>query len=357
MKDITQEDIKRIDKDNMFRVIADFPEQVAEAVEIGEKSPTLPHKTTDFLILGMGGSAIGGDLLSTYAANTQALSHLRININRDYSLPGYINSNTAVIASSYSGGTEETITALLESAKISDNILCITTGGKLGEIADAQGFPKVTIPGGLMPRCALGYSFFTMLKILLKSIEIPQSDRNEIETSIQRTIQLLKNKSKIYSEPSDNNPAYNIAKALQNTLPVIYSSNIMSTVNLRWRAQFQENAKNQAFGNVLPEMNHNEINSWSYPEHLLKDFSVILIENQSDNEKIKVRMNAVEEILSEKAGKVIRVKSDAEDYLARMFDLIYLGDWTSYYLALFNGEDPTPIPLISKLKEIVAKST
>ena len=356
MKEIKKEDIQGIDKDNMFQVIADFPKQVAEAVKIGDEAPAMPHKATDFLILGMGGSAIGGDILSTYSANTEFLSHLRITVNRDYELPGFVNSKTAVIASSYSGGTEETITALQKAAKLTDNILCITTGGQLGKIADENDYKKVTIPGGLMPRCALGYSFFTMLKILLKSIDISETAKHKIETSIQETINLLEKKSEIYSLPDDENPAYNIAKALQNTLPVIYSSNIMNTVNLRWRAQFQENAKNLAFGNILPEMNHNEINSWSYPVHLLKDFSVILIENQSDNEKIKIRMRAVEEILKEKAGKVIRVKSNADDYLTRMFDLIYLGDWTSYYLALFNGEDPTPIPLISKLKGIVSKS-
>lgn len=355
MKEISIDDIKRIDQSNMYKVIQDFPQQVAEAIEIGEKAPPLSNKSNDFLILGMGGSAIGGDILATYAANTDSLDHLRINVNRDYNIPGHLNPKTAVIASSYSGGTEETISALLKAVEITDNILCITTGGKLGDIADKESFTKVSIPGGLMPRCALGYSFFTMLKIVLKSTDLTNNAIDNINQSIQNTLKILEEKSKIYSLPQDDNPAYSIAKSLYNTVPVVYSSNILSAINMRWRAQFQENAKNLSFGNILPEMNHNEINSWSNPSRLLKDFSAILLVDGNDNDKIIKRINAVGEILTEKAVNVLKIESKADDYLARMFDLIYLGDWVSYFLAIYNQEDPTPIPLISKLKSLVAK--
>ncbi len=355
MKEISKDDIERIDRSNMYKVIRDFPQQVAEAIEIGEEAPALSNKSNDFLILGMGGSAIGGDILATYAANTDTMAHLSINVNRDYNIPGHLNPGAAVIASSYSGGTEETISALLKAVEISDNILCMTTGGKLGDIADKESFTKVSIPGGLMPRCALGYSFFTMLKIVLKSADLTNNAKDDINQSIQNTLKILKEKSKIYSLPQDDNPAYSIAKSLYNTIPVVYSSNILGSVNMRWRAQFQENAKNLAFGNILPEMNHNEINSWSNPSRLLNDFSAILLVDCNDNDKIIKRINAVGEILTEKAVNVLKIESKADDYLARMFDLIYLGDWVSYFLAIYNQEDPTPIPLISKLKSLVAK--
>ena len=355
MKALSKDDIERIDQSNMYKVIRDFPQQVAEAIEIGEKAPELSNKTNDFLILGMGGSAIGGDILATYAANTDTLAHLCINVNRDYNILGHLNPKTAVIASSYSGGTEETISALLKAVEITDNILCITTGGKLGDIADKESFTKVSIPGGLMPRCALGYSFFTMLKIVLKSTDLTKNAIDNINQSIQNTLKLLEEKSEIYSLPQDDNPAYSFAKSLYNTVPVVYSSNILSAINMRWRAQFQENAKNLSFGNILPEMNHNEINSWSNPSRLLNDFSAILLTDRKDNDKIIKRMNAVGEILTEKAVNVLKIESKADDYLARMFDLIYFGDWVSYFLAIYNQEDPTPIPLISKLKSLVAK--
>ena len=355
MKALSKDDIERIDQSNMYKVIRDFPQQVAEAIEIGEKAPALSNKSNDFLILGMGGSAIGGDILATYAANTDTLAHLCINVNRDYNIPGHLNPKTAVIASSYSGGTEETISALLKAVEITDNILCITTGGKLGDIADKESFTKVSIPGGLMPRCALGYSFFTMLKIVLKSTDLTKNAIDNINQSIQNTLKLLEEKSEIYSLPQDDNPAYSFAKSLYNTVPIVYSSNILSAINMRWRAQFQENAKNLSFGNILPEMNHNEINSWSNPSRLLNDFSTILLTDRKDNDKIIKRMNAVGEILTEKAVNVLKIESKADDYLARMFDLIYFGDWVSYFLAIYNQEDPTPIPLISKLKSLVAK--
>jgi glucose/mannose-6-phosphate isomerase len=350
--DINEKTIGEIDKSDMYQVLLDFPAQVDEALSIGELAPAM-EKTNEFFILGMGGSAIGGDILANYASNTQGLSHIRIAVNRDYSIPKFINKDSAIIASSYSGGTEETITALEAAAKVSHNILCLTTGGKLGELAVKNNYAKVIIPGGLMPRCALGYSFFSLLKILLKSAPLASGTMDTINSDIKETVDLLKIKSGIYSKPADSNPAYRIAKSIVNTIPVIYSSNRLSSVNLRWRAQFQENAKNLAFGNVLPEMNHNEINSWSNPETALKGFSVILLREKDDNRLIIKRLDAVETILSEKAATVINTKTSTGNYLSRMFDLIYLGDWTSYFLALFNGEDPTPIPLISKLKALI----
>ena len=353
MNNLTENKIHEIDKSNMFQVLLDFPKQVIEALEIGEKAPAM-SQTTDFLILGMGGSAIGGDLLSTFFANTPGLKHIRININRDYEIPGYINSNTAVIASSYSGGTEETITALKYAAEKTGNILCITSGGTLEATADANGYKKAIIPGGLMPRCALGYSFFTLLKILLKSVAIDNQTKENINKGIKETLELLSKKSKLYSLANDENPAYKIAETLKNTIPVVYSSNKLNTVNMRWRAQFQENAKNLSFGNVLPEMNHNEINSWTNPKHLTKEFSVLMLKHSGENKKTALRMKAVEKLLKQEAKNVLTVETNAEDYLAAMFDLIYVADWTSYFLAILNNEDPTPIPLITKLKELLS---
>lgn len=352
MNKITENDIKKIDKSNMYKVLLDFPEQIAEAINIGEHSPAM-KPTNDFLVLGMGGSAIGGDILSNYFATTEGLSHIRISVNRDYNIPGYINRNTGIIASSYSGGTEETISALNSATNISKNILCITTGGLLADIADKNNFTKVLIPSGLMPRCALGYSFFTLLKILQKSADITQSTKQTINNEIDNTLSILKEKSVLYSQSDESNPAYRIAKSIVNTIPIVYSSGRLNTVNLRWRAQMQENAKNIAFGNILPEMNHNEINSWSNPQKTLNNFSLLLLRHIKDSDKIIKRMNAVELLLGEKVKQVINVESTAKGNLTRMFDLIYLGDWLSYFLAIFNSEDPTPIPLISKFKEIL----
>jgi glucose/mannose-6-phosphate isomerase len=352
MKNRDEMNIKAIDKSNMYSVLLDFPAQVMEALEIGEKAKPMAT-ATDFLILGMGGSAIGGDILATYFANTHGLEHISINVNRDYQIPGYIDNKTAVIASSYSGGTEETIAALKSSAEKTSNITCITSGGKLSEIAEKLNYNKIIIPGGLMPRCALGYSFFALLKLLLKSANIADETLFAVNKEIEATVNLLKEKSNVYSLPDESNPAFAIARKLHNTIPIVYSSNRLNSVNARWRAQIQENGKNLCFGNILPEMSHNEINSWSHPEQFLGNFFVILLRENGDNDRIVARFDAIAKILSGITAGIINVRSDGEFYLSRIFDLIYLADWVSYFLAIFNEEDPTPIPLITKLKELL----
>ncbi len=341
-----------IDKSNMYQVLLDFPKQISEGLKIGENAPAMA-KTNEFVLLGMGGSAIGGDILSSYFANTKGLDHIRINVNRDYGIPGYINENTAVITSSYSGNTEETITALKAAAKKTNNILCITSGGKLREIAEKENYPLILIPGGFMPRCALGYSFFSLLKVILKSADIDDKTLARVNKEIDITESGIKEKSKDFANIDDSNPAYQLAVFIYNTITVIYSSNRLNAVNARWRAQIQENSKNLCFGNVLPEMTHNEINSWRHPEQLLKGLTVILLREKIDNEKIAARFDAVKKLLDDKTAGVISLEIESEYYLLNMFNLIVLGDWASYFLALLNKEDPTPIPLIEKFKEML----
>jgi glucose/mannose-6-phosphate isomerase len=354
---INQELLKQIDKDNMFAVLQGFPQQCRQAVGIGKGANALPKLVKDkIFILGMGGSAIGGDILTSYFSSKPELDKYQISVNRDYKIPGSINSDSAVIASSYSGGTEETIEGVKLALKHTGNIGFITTGGKLGEIADEQKLPKVIIPGGFMPRCALGFSFFPMLSIISKSIDADSGLKNEIDNDIEIAIQSLENKSKEYSELNEDNPAILLAHKIADKIPVIYSSNLLASTNLRWRCQIQENAKHLCWGHVLPEMNHNEINSWTNPKALPERFVVLTLEDSSDNPKVKTRFDAVRELLKNEVHEVIRITDNHDNLLARMFNLIYLGDWVSYYLAIINGEDPTPIPLISRLKEILSGS-
>jgi len=353
---INKQSIEKLDKSNMFQTLLDFPKQVEKALEISDSAKGLPQtEVKDYLVLGMGGSAIGGSLLSSYVSSIVGLKHLNVRVNRDYNIPGNIDEHVAVIASSYSGGTEETISGLHQAAEITKNIICITTGGELGKIAEMNSFEQVEIPSGMMPRCALGYSFFPMLGILLKSSSVNDEIKNRVNDEIIECISTLQRKADLYSALSTDNPAIIAAKNIHGKIPVIYSSNTLDSVNLRWRCQIQENAKNLSFGHVLPEMNHNEINSWSNPSDTLNKFSVIILNDISDNDKINARFDAVESILLEAGIEVQKFSGEGSGILSRMFDLIYLGDWTSYYLAILNNEDPTPIPLISRLKELLSK--
>ncbi len=352
------DELRKIDSQDMFTILKEFPAQVREAVEIGRNAPSFTEKAVsdEYIIAGMGGSAIGGDTLRSYASSLPGANHLKITVNRTYSLPKSIDRNTNVILSSYSGGTEETLSAANEALSVTRRLVCITTGGKLGETADKNGFPKITIPGGMQPRCALGYSFFPMLYVFLNCGAFAGRAEAITEKSLEELIPLLQKRSEQYSDwKNENNHALKLAEDIYGTAPVVYSaSERMDTVNLRWRGQFHENAKNFAFGGFLPEMNHNEVNSWAYPSELKQKFSIILLRDPDDHPRVKIRFDALETLLKKRCGKMLVFESSADTLLARIFDMIYLGDWASWYLALLNGVDPTPIPFISELKNILS---
>jgi len=356
---MSQENIQDIialgsDEGNMFDILKYFPDQVKEAMEIAGNIPgfNAEIRSNNFAVLGMGGSAIGGDLLASYTAALPGADHINILINRTYNLPAYINKDYNVIASSYSGNTEETISGFKQAAERGANIISLTTGGELAELSEENNLPKITVPAGLQPRCAIAYSFFPILYTVMNSGAFKQEAIDTTEKAIEELIQKLDEKSKIYTIPDETkNPALMLAKKLVGTVPVVYSSSErMNIVNLRWRGQFHENSKTIAFGNLLPEMNHNEINSWNYPTGMPEKMSMIFIRDVDDHPRIKIRFDAVEEILEPKSAEIISVISDGQYLLTRMFDMIYLGDWVSYWLALLNGADPTPIPDIMTLK-------
>jgi glucose/mannose-6-phosphate isomerase len=179
---------------------------------------------------------------------------------------------------------------------------------------------------------------------------------NDISYEIEMTQNTIDVKAKQYSELKDTNLAIQIAKKIQGSIPVIYSaSDGFESVNTRWVRQIQENAKQLVFNGLLPEMNHNEINSFSNPDILPKKISLIYIKDEADNPRTKIRFNALKEIIGKQVKQIIEIQSTEQNALSRMFDLLYLGDWVSYYLAILNEIDPTPIPLITKLKDYLSQ--
>lgn len=354
---ISKDEIKTIDTLGMFKVLNDFPEQVAQAIEIGRKSPVFSEfeNPKNFLVLGMGGSAIGGDLLRSYSQATAGAEHLQIVVNRGYEIPNYIDDSWFVIASSYSGGTEETISGYKAAKKKTKNIIAITSGGELENLAKEDGFPVIKIPAGLMPRCALGYSFVALLFQLMRISAYKKQAISETTEALVEISDLLNAKAKEYSEINDSNQAIKLAEKLFNKIVVVYSAETrLDIVNLRWRGQIQENAKQLAFGSFLPEMNHNEINSWDFPVDAYKAFSVVMLQDKLDHERTKIRFDALKSILSDAGIENNSISGNGKHLLTRMFDLIYLADWTSYWLAMMNEVDPTPIPVISKLKGLLS---
>lgn len=351
--------LKNYDRSNMFGILKDFSGQITEAWQIGKNAPLFKETMTprNILILGMGGSAIGGDLLRSYSLATPGADHLRIHINRTYDIPGFVDDSFHVIASSYSGGTEETLHSFGQAAKKSKYLLSICSGGKLAEFSNLNNIPVIEIPGGMQPRCALGYSFIVLLNLMMRTGAFSEEATGKTNQAISESIDLINERSEEYSRFEDNNPAIVLANRIKGKIPVIYSaSERFDTVNLRWRGQIQENAKHIAFGNLLPEMNHNEINGWQLPEDMQKSFIFLFLEDKEENPRIALRFKALKNILQKQGKEVITLTAKGNTLLTRMLDSIFLADWTSYYLSLLYKQDPTAIPVITELKNFLSQN-
>ncbi len=329
----------------MYSLIKSFPDQAAEAVSIAKKAKlkTTTSRVRNVVITGLGGSAIGGDILRSYAAGQVKIP---IQVNRGYDLPQFVDRNSLVVVSSYSGGTEETISAYSNARKKGAQIIVISSGGKIGESAAKLKHDWIKIPGGLPPRAALGYSFFTLF-IEFQKIGILKSKPAETK----EVIDLLGKLSAEYSDYERSPLPLQLAEKIGESLPIVYSAaDRFDAVNLRWRGQISENAKTVAYGNLFPEMNHNEIVGYSTLPDLLKRFFVIYLKDRDDHPRVKARFDFVKEIIRPYAADVIEVESQGKSLLARIFSLIHLGDWTSFYLAVKKGVDPTPVRNIDTLK-------
>ncbi len=321
-----------IDSSNMLKVIEDFPNQCRTALPLA-KGMTVSGKVDKIIVAGMGGSAVGGDLLKLY------LHDLKIPIMtvRDYKLPNFVDENTLVFAVSYSGNTEETLSAFEDATKRKAKIVAVTSGGKLAESAKKV----IKIPKGLQPRAALGYIFFPVLGVLVNSgiVKENMGDVKEMLDILSNT-----NDFKSFGEK--------LAKQIGNRTPLIYASEQFSAVAYRWKTQFNENSKVAAFTHNFSELNHNEI--VGYQTMSKEKFITIFLRDNSDNDRIKKRMDITKEIISQKVD-VVEIFTKGNSLLSRLFSALYYADFTSYYLALQNKVDPTPVHVIESLKKKLAE--
>ncbi len=336
----------KIDPNAMRTFVEKFPEHVESA---GSSECDIHTPDTgnihSIVVSGLGGSAIGGDLAGTIAGR-----HLRFPfiVNRDYDLPPFVDRSTLVFACSYSGNTEETLSAYHQAREAGASIVCITSGGKLEALAGADGYQVLSLPAGIPPRAALGYSLFALLGALQSLQHIP-----DLSDSVSETVAVLKNIRKKFGieSPESQNDAKIIAQSLHGRITAIYGSGaILGAVAFRWRSQIEENAKNLAFHHILPEMNHNELVGWKFPEAVLRNIGVILLRDREDHPQVQRRFELTKEIISSKAAAIHEVWSEGESLLSRVMSLIYLGDYVSLFLAYLNEVDPTPVEVIDYFK-------
>ncbi|UCE07853.1 MAG: bifunctional phosphoglucose/phosphomannose isomerase, partial [bacterium] len=302
------------------------------------------HKIKNILFVGMGGSAISGDLIISCLNNELKVPAF---VNRNYFLPNFVDQSSLVVVSSYSGNTEESLSCYDDARAKRSQIFGIASGGKLSHKAKQDDIPLIRIPGGAPPRTALGYLSIPILILLSRSgfATVEKGDLDETE-------KLLEQKLANYSPNAQDNLAFNLAERFKDKIPILYSSaDFLSVVGMRWKCQFSENAKVLAFCNVFPEFNHNEIVGWQRLPHLLTKFQIIYLRDHDDYNRNQKRMNITQEIIERVTSPIIELFTEGNSRLSRLFSLIYLGDWVSFYLAIVNGIDPSPIEKIQILKD------
>lgn len=342
--------LAKFDPAGMGKIIADFPLQCREAVTIARKADVRLSKSVyrNIVICGMGGSAIAGDILASYLSDRMPSA---IFVQRNYGLPGWVGKDDLVIASSYSGETEETLSDFEEALKRKSAVAAITSGGKLKDRCAVLGIPFTTIPGGLPPRGALGYSFFALLGLFLSSGLIQNQD-----DVLKETLDVLEKLTGDYSvdKPSKENRAKQIASEIYGYMPLVYaSSDLLAPVARRWANQLNENAKVLSYWAAMPELCHNEIVGWDkLPEIRLKT-KIITLQDSEDHNRNSLRFDVLRDIINSESAGIIKIQSIGRSKLARMFSLLYLADYISYYLALLNETDPMPVKRIDKLKSVL----
>ena len=341
--------LQKYDPDAMLERIHEIPWQCQQAWQeaLGFSLPSDYAKVDKVVILGMGGSAIGGDLLRSLALSE---AKLPVFVQRDYDLPAFVDAGTLVIASSYSGNTEETLTAFGQALGTGAKKLAVTTGGKLKDIAQKEDIPVFNISYKAQPRAALGFSFLPVLCFLQKLGFI--SDKS---ADVAETITVLQSLSVKIDEKAKSNPAKQLAQRLYGRLPVIYGAGILAEVAHRWKTQINENAKAWSFHEIIPELNHNAVVGYQFPRELADKIRIILLRAPSLNQRVQLRYEVTSRLLEQAGVAYDYADSEGESPLSQMMSLVLFGDYASYYLAILYKVDPSPVDVIAYLKDRLSK--
>ncbi len=345
--------LRRLDADGMLDRLHEFPEDCGRALGLAE-SFVLPERLRDakqVVILGMGGSAIGGDLVASLA---EPEAHVPIHVYRGYHLPAYVDKRTLVVASSYSGNTEETLACFREGMARGALCLAITTGGKLKGMASANGVPTFVYNYQSPPRAAFPYGFMTLLCFMRRLGFL-----GSVGAGVETIPDFLRAYAKTIDELSieRQNVAKQVARFLSRRAAVIYGSEMLSEVAHRWKTQINENSKAWAFYETIPEMNHNSVVGYEFPSDMKEHLSVVLLESPLLSARIGVRFRVVKELLNGAGIPFRSVAGAGSSSIDQVISLVLLGDYVSYYLAILNGTEPGPVAAIDYLKTELAKFT
>lgn len=343
----------QLDAGSMLAHINALPEQVNSAWMHSQKLDLPAYENIrQIVVCGMGGSAVGGELLSALVEDS---SPVPIAVNRGYDLPACVDGpETLVIALSHSGNTEETLSAAGQAIGRKAHLLAITTGGKLAELAGKSNSAVWLFDYKSPPRAAIGWLYGLVLAAFSRLGFVDHLDKD-----IEQSVELLRHNKTFLGagQPSGKNTAKEIALALADRVPVIWGSGFLAPVAYRWKTQINENAKTAAYHEVLPELDHNSVVGITYPDEPADHITIVqLISKRYDHPRVAIRQQVTAEIFEQYGLDVRGIEAQGESRLAQQFELIQLGDYVSFYLAMLNGVDPTPIPSINELKERLAQA-
>ncbi|MGF1532764.1 MAG: bifunctional phosphoglucose/phosphomannose isomerase [Bernardetiaceae bacterium] len=325
----------------MQQLIADFPAHLSEAarLRITHSDTPKPQALQNVLIVGMGGSGIGGALAISLL---EPLAPCPIQCLSTYDLPAYVGARTLVLASSFSGNTEETLQATHTALHARQApVLAVTSGGQLGDWAQQHQFPHVMLPvKAASPRAHLGFSLAALLKLLHWAGISPK----DFTDDLQRIADFIAQQQNQIAEEAEQ-----VAHLIHGFLPIIYTDQTLLPVATRLRQQINENAKQLAHIAPIPEMNHNELVAWNDPTDLLRKTRVIFMASDFEHPRVGLRRQILHKLLPS-TTTAYHFKTQGKDLLTQLFYAIHWGDWLSWYLAQQNGVDPFPVSIIEQLK-------
>lgn len=337
----------------MYLRLTAFPQELVEADRLATqwvRCLPRPKDIERILVVGMGGSAIAGDLLATVAERS---SRFPISVVRDYRIPAWVDRRTFVVASSYSGFTEETLAAYREATRHRAQIACLSTGGELIRIASRAGHPSLRLPAGFPPRTALAYLLLPLLRLAEAIGALSQVDAaiEEAYRVAGRVLML----SRI-----ERNGRENLAKAIAlrftNADPVVYATSAVAPSGYRWQTQVNENAKTFCAFGVFPELDHNVLTAYGVHPHRSKRNEIVILTEKNPPTALARRVQATAKLMRSASRTVTVHPAAGLSPLAQLISHICLGDWVSYYLALSRNVDPTPVEVIEHLKRLLARS-
>ncbi len=331
---------------------AALPDQCLEGWEKGLawQVPASWGASKNLLVMGMGGSAIGADILQGILADRIPRP---VAVNRTYTVPQWVGRDTLALACSYSGNTEETLSAALEAKRRGARLAAITSGGHLAAWARRERFPLLRIPAGMPPRTAVGYLVFAPLGLLVH-LGWAKKGTLPVEQACAGLERFIGSRLGPLVRASSN-PAKRIAAVLAGRLPVLYgASGGWEGVTFRWRTQIEENSKSLAFHHLFPEATHNEISGWLEPKSLMKkSMAAIFLTDPAIHPRIRRRMEFTRRIVLSQGAKALNVSVPGRSVMERMLGLVSLGDFVSVYLGLLYRIDPTPVERVEALKKFM----